>query len=94
MPKERESPEQAARREGGRLLAWFVACAAVVSLLIVLAPISPVTPLSPVEPGDPKSGDHGRRLLEQSAPANPMPAAPLGRHSDGLAPEPVLLSII
>lgn len=88
MPKERESPEQAARREGGRLLAWFVAYAAVVSLLILLAPISPV------EPGDPNSGDHGRRLLEQSAPANPMPAAPLGRHSDGLAPEPVLLSII
>lgn len=94
MPCEREPPEQTARREGGRLLAWFVACAAVVSLLIWLAPHSPMTTLAPVERGDPKSGDHGRRLLEQSAPASPIPAAPLGRHSDGLPIEPGLLSII
>ena len=100
MPEERESPEQAARREGGRLLAWFVACAAVVSVLILLAPLSsfssitPLAPVPPVERGDPKSGDHGRRLLEQSAPASPVPAAPLGRHSEGLAIEPHFVSSI
>lgn len=93
MLRERESPEQAARREGGRLLAWFVVCAAVVSALILLVPLSFVAPLAPVDRGDPKSGDPGRRLLEQSAPASPMRAPP-GGHSDALAVEPDLPSMI
>lgn len=81
MPCEREPPEQTARREGGRLLAWFVACAAVVSVLILLVPLSTDVP------ADPPAGERGQRLLDQSAPAGPLPATPIGRSVDPPANE-------
>lgn len=88
VPRERESPEQAARREGGRLFAWFVACAAVVSLLIMLVPLSTDVPAGP------PAGERGHRLLDQSAPAGPLPATPIGRSGDPPANEATWPSIV
>lgn len=73
MPVERESREQVARRERGQLLAWFVACGAIASLLITLMPLSIDAPV------ESPAVERGQRLIEQSAPAGPPPPTPLGR---------------